>query len=93
VDEIHQCFFLRIRGEEGNSPGVVLECGKRRFGLAMVELSSNWQLSVRVIHGGSPTEFRVNTGSWHLGEASCTSVRARGVVVGRGVGDTSAQER
>jgi hypothetical protein len=56
-------------------------------------LSSNRWLSVRAIHGESPAVFRVNTGSRHLGEASCTGVRARGVVVGRGVGNTSARER
>jgi hypothetical protein len=59
----------------------------------MVVLSSNRQLSVRAIHGGSLVVFRVNTGSAHLGKASSTGVRARGVVVGRGVSDTSARER
>jgi hypothetical protein len=68
VDEICQCFFQRICGEEGNSPGVVLERGKRRFGLATVELSSNQWFSVRAIHGGSPVVFRVNTGPRHLNE-------------------------
>jgi hypothetical protein len=93
MDEIHRCFFLRIRGEGGNSPRAVLERGKQWFGLAMVVLSSNRQLSVRAIHGGSLVVFRVNTGSAHLGKASSTGVRARGVVVGRGVSDTSARER
>jgi hypothetical protein len=93
VDQIHRCFFLRIRGKEGNSPGAVLECGKWRFGLATVVLSSNQRLSVRAIHGGSLAVFRVNMGSRHFGEASCTSIRAQGVVVGRGVGDSFSREQ
>jgi hypothetical protein len=37
-------------------------------------LSSNRRLSVREFHSRSPAVFRVNTRSWHLGEASCTGV-------------------
>jgi hypothetical protein len=33
-----------------------------RFGLAVVALSSNRWLTVRAIHGGSPTALRVKTG-------------------------------
>jgi hypothetical protein len=48
---------------------------------------------VRAIHGGSLAVFRLNTGLRHLSEASSTGVRARGVMVGSSVDDTSARER
>jgi hypothetical protein len=64
--------------------------GKQRLGLAVMALSSNWWLTVRAFHGGSPVVLRVEMGSRHLGEASWAGVQAREAMVQRGGGGSSA---
>jgi hypothetical protein len=55
-------FFLQDRGEEGSSPEVVLERGRRQFGLAVAYSFSIQRQPVVALSSGSSTEVRDKMG-------------------------------
>jgi hypothetical protein len=63
VDGFRRDFFLHDRGKEGSSPEVVLERGRRQFGLAAVGGFSVRRRLVVALSGGSPAKVRGKTGA------------------------------
>jgi hypothetical protein len=84
VDEIRRDSSPQDHEEVGSSPKVVLECGRRRGGLAVVCSFSAPIRLVVVISGGALVEGWGKTASPHLGEGPRASGESWETVARRG---------